>query len=359
MKPRCHYDHDAGWLTPEHARDCADHDCDGCRPCPKTHCAMRGKCASHVEPETGERTCPACIGKVRGHLNAIELLASLNLPDEAEETGVESEAFNLTGPAADPGQWEARRQRMVAGDDGRGWCQWPRHEALDPLDPRHPYTVLGGWDMALRETYGPPTDLLVSVSRAADYLRGLLAGPFPHGEEFEAFDAALADCRAHLEAVIHDSREPEKGAPCPTCAAEHGKGPRLRKRYAAHPGLKPGEVCAKKQRGEECPTCDGEADTWHCPDVASHWFTDHEYRNRIGREHVRHASELTDRDCEARTGVKAATIRKWAERGHVRRRLSGGRRVYVVADVVRHAEGAGALRGDEMRYGVTEGAGEV
>jgi hypothetical protein len=314
---------------------------------------MRGRCPSHVEPETGERTCPRCIGKVRTRLDDIELLASLSLPEEAVEAGVDGEAFNLAGPAADPGQWEARRQRMVASDDGRGWCQWPRHEALDRLDPRHPYTVLAGWDMAMRETYGPPTDLLTSVSRAAAYLRGLLAGPFPHGDEFEDFDRETADCLTHLEAVIHDSREPEKGAPCPTCRAYFVRPPRLRKRYAAHPGLPAGEVCAKKHRGEECVTCDGEADTWHCPDVPGHWWTESDYRNRIGREFVTHAPELPVRELAERCDVPASTIRRWA--ATTNRKVGGewvsippklrpagrsadGRKTYAVADVLRLAE---------------------
>lgn len=315
-KPRCHYDGERGWCTPEHQRDCTDRGCRGCRPCGKTHCAMRGRCPEHVEPASGERTCPRCIGKVRADLAAVEDLYA-TMAEEAEHGGVESEAFVLHGPAADPDQWEARRQRRIGDDAARGWCDYPKHEALR-VDPWHPYTVLGRWDMAMREQYGPPTDLLTSVTRSADYLRGLLAGPFPHGDEFEEFASELARCRAHLETVAHDSRAPEEGRHCPWCIDQRGKGPRLRKRYAAHPGLPPGMRCAAPEG--KCRICGGLEDTWHCPDVPEHWCSERDYRNRVAADYRKHARLLTAADIHAEYGIKPATLRKRAERDPLIRR---------------------------------------
>jgi hypothetical protein len=326
--PKCHYDAELGWVTPEHVRDCDDHGCAGCKPCGKTHCAMRGRCSEHVEAAAGIRTCPRCIGKVRTRLTRIENLYALAdvavelrandsgaLLDEAAESGIDGEAFNLVGPAADPAQWAERRRRVVAADRARGWCDYPRHGALDPDDERHPYAVLGRWDYALREEYGPQTDLFITVSRAADYLRGLLDGPFPHGDEFEDFDRETTACLTHLEAVIHDSRAPEEGRHCPVCIEQFGKGPRLRKRYADHDTT-------------------GASDTWHCLDNSAHWWTESDYRSRVASDYLEYAVALTAADMQAQYRIKPGSLRTWAARGLVRKRGKNdqGLTLYDVAD---------------------------
>lgn len=297
-----------GWLTPEHLRDCDDHACQGCRPCPKTHCAMRGKCSRHVDSAAGIITCPSCIGKTRRDLAVIVDLYAVALPDEAVESGVDSEALNLIGPAALP----------FATDYRQGWCEFPRRQ-----DAQHPYSTLGKWDLALRETYGPATDLRITVSRAADYLTGLLAGTFPHIREFEEFAREVASCRMYLEAVIHDSRTPEKGRPCPRCAevAEDGKGPRLQKRWAA---------------GDDEHTKRGDNDTWHCPDEPAHWWTERDYRDKVEADYEQHAEKLTASAITRVYGVAEGTVRQWAAREKVRKRGTdqAGRMLYDVGDVV-------------------------
>lgn len=332
-KPKCHWGGvDLGWLSPEHLRACTDAGCPGCRPCGKGHCALRGRCAAHVEHAAGIFTCPSCIGSVRADIAAVVELYASAMPVEAYAAGVESEAFNLIGPAASVDQFAARRQY---DDAARGWCEFPPSN-----DPHHPYVVLGGWDMAMREVYGPYTDLFVSVTGAADYLTGLLEGAFPHTREFEEFAHDVARCRTHLEVVAHDSRAPEQGARCPRCADERedGKGPRLRKRYA---------------EGRDEPARAGERDTWHCPDVAAHWWTERDYRNRVEREFVKHAPALPVRELSDRCGVPASTIRRWAARTTRKiddewveippkikpvGRSDDGRKTYAVADVLRLAD---------------------
>lgn len=185
---------DGAWWTREHTPNC-DTDCDGCRPCGDHHCAMRGRCPNHVTPNAGIRTCPSCIGKVRAHIREIVTAHTNELRDEAEAAGINSEAFTLTGPAADNDQYDTRR----------GCCSWPKADA-----DHHPFTLLGYWDLRLRDQYGPETSLLVTVARAGEYLEGLLAGPFPHGDEFEDFAADLRACLTHIGAVLHDSDQGDR-----------------------------------------------------------------------------------------------------------------------------------------------------
>lgn len=111
-------------LTGEHydADYCPGPSCAGCLPCrPKTdhgdpldHCHARAKCNEHVPVD--EPHCARCRGKTRRQLSRIADLTAL-LPVAAVESGrIESEAFNLAGPAANPEAWMwhqvARRKRL-------------------------------------------------------------------------------------------------------------------------------------------------------------------------------------------------------------------------------------------------------
>lgn len=367
--PACTYDTERGWCTREHLRDCAATNCPGCRPCSEDHCEINGRCHQHVNHAAGTYTCPRCIGLTRRQVRKIldqYALVEVDvetrhldlgpLLEQAAESGVDSEAFNLVGPAADPGQWAERRRRLVATYDARGWCDYPKHEGIADDDPHHPYAVLGRWDMKLRESYGPQTDLLVSVSRAVDYLSGPLLDKFAHTHEFEAFAHDVTACLTHLETVLSDSREPEKGAPCPTCRADGRRSPRLVKHYATHPGLKPGQRCTRidchcgDDHTGHCRTCAGHLDTWHCPIVTEHWWSDADYRTRVDVEYVQHATELPVIELAQRTGITASTLRRWAGRTllgivdgesiygpprlKARGRNKDGRRLYRVADAL-------------------------
>jgi hypothetical protein len=271
-----------------------------------------GRCANHVEQAAGIFTCPSCIGKVKRNVRKI-VERYAELPEEIEVKGVDSEALNLHGPAATAEQLQARRRFDIA----RGWCDFPRTLASD--DPHHPYAVLGRWDMAIRESYGPPTDLFVTVSRAADYLTGPVLETFAHTQEFEDFARDVTRCLTHLETVLSDSHEPEKGAPCPTCseqrASEDDRAPRLRKRYGA-------EVSGKD-------------DTWHCPAKPEHWWSDADYRARVDGDYLQHAKALTAGQIHEVYGVKPGALRKAAERDpKLKRGLNGqGRQTYDVAEV--------------------------
>lgn len=320
MKPRCHYDVERGWLTVEHVRDCDDSGCAGCKPCGKSHCGLRGKCPNHVEQHAGVWTCPSCIGKVRKDLRAVVEHYAVTMRDEAIEAGVDSEAFNLLGPAASVDQLDARRK---LADRDRGWCDFP-----PPDDPHHPALVLPRWDLMLREEYGPATDLFATVTSAAAYIEWLMdteksGADFAHTRLFEEFNRDLGKCLRHLESVAHDSRDPEKGAPCPRCAEtnEGGKAPRLLKRYGR--------------------ATDGSADTWHCPTVVEHWWTDVDYRSRVDGDYLEHATALTATQMHEQWKIKPGSLRGWASKGLVAKRgkTQDGLTLYDVVQARQQHEG--------------------
>lgn len=347
--PTCTWDGEH-WTTP------AD------TPCPDDHCAMRGHCPNHVNHAAGLNTCASCIGRTRRHVHAIVTLAAL-LPFDAAVDGLESEAMNLVGPAASPEQYAARRAHLDQRYTTTGLCDWPRLEAYQPTDPHHPFTVLAGIDGELRALgWLGDTDLLPTITSAATAIDTALNGPWPHGDDFADHAARIATCLAHLEAVDHNARTPDQGRPCPTCAAEHGTGPKLVKRHARHPGYRPGQTCPEKAKATEkaerrrgwctlpriiepadCEICDGTLDAWHCPNNPAHAWTDTEYRNRLGTDYIQHADWLRDHDMQQRTGIKAGTVREWASRGHVAKRTHDGRVVYRVTDVQRTAREKGMM----------------
>jgi hypothetical protein len=92
------------------------------------HCTARRTCSNHVGP--GEITCAKCVGRSRMDLRRIVELAPLAMT-QAIAVGVESEAANLAGPAADLRVFEARRSISRAWiythvrQSARDWCEDP------------------------------------------------------------------------------------------------------------------------------------------------------------------------------------------------------------------------------------------
>lgn len=289
---KCHWDSDLGWLSPEHRSGCDERDCRGCRPCGATHCAMRGRCATHLG--TGELTCPGCINHTRKDLLSIEQ-RMVELPEQAEERGVNSEAVNLHGPAnlASP-------------------------LLPTPYDAEHPLLVLGRWDMMLREDYDQPTRLTLTVGRARGFLDGILVRFANDPEQdFELFSREVAGCLTHLETVLDDSRQPERGAPCPRCRDDDPdqRAPRLTKVWA--------------ERAAD--------DKWQCPRIDGHKWGDVDYRNWVDEDYLEHAETLTADNMHRQHHIKPGTLRKWAERDLVAKRGKDGqgRMLYDVAQAVK------------------------
>lgn len=277
-----------------HEPDCADDDCRGCQECPNPHCRVCGR--THAE-----QTCAECVAATRDDLRTIAAMCDA-LPAEVIHRGIESEAMVLLGPVADPEAWGHIDASVRVGRLPAGYI-----DAAD--NDRHALIVLGTWEMVWRDHLDQPTALKATLPRLVDYLDRQLhimaAEPYV---PFEDFARDLRGCRSHLEAVLHDGEQRDTGAPCMTC-----------------------EIPLRREWGK-LVTADG----WRCPRCRE-WRSDEDYRRNVAHLHRKNATHLTDRDCEIRTGVKAGTIRAWAARGELSRRVEGGRFVYAVADVLRRA----------------------
>lgn len=236
---------------------------------PTKHCTARRSCAQHIAPD--ELTCARCLGRVRQNLRRIPDLAAL-MAILAVEQGVNSEAANLAGPAADPEAWSWRK---VAARQGRSW-----HLSLvEDDDEEHPYLVLGRWDMMLREDYNQPSDKPVTVGNAAAYLDRILNRVAQDdGQDFPQFAREIRKCREHLEYVLSVHQAKQRGAPCPDCTKpDEGVGPRLVRVY--------GHWCTD----DDCSKLhylDDIADRWVCPrEPDQHVWTVEDYSKWIEERH--------------------------------------------------------------------------
>jgi hypothetical protein len=245
-----------------HRPDCSDPDCRGCRPCAeKRHCTAARNCAWHVAE--GELTCGRCLSKARMDLRWVEQLAALLLP-AAITDGLGSEAANLSGPSADPEAWSWRKVAALrAGADV---------ELLEDDDEHHPHRVTGTWARMLTEDYGHDMPEQATLTWCVDYLDRTLARVAHDDEQdFPLLARELKKCRQHLEAVLHNDRKPERGAPCPTCR-DAGRIERLRREYA--------HWC----EDEDCERMhfdDDKDDVWRCPHNSAHWWTQQGYADLV------------------------------------------------------------------------------
>lgn len=275
-----------------------------------TECSARASCAREVEPP--EITCPVCLGRTRSNLDKIAYLAT-QMPVEAIYAGINSEAAYLAGPAADPTTWSARRV-YVARTTG------VMQASLEDDDPWHPYSVLTRWQMMIEEDYGLRDTRKMTISGAAAFFArddGRFLHRFANDPEqdFPLFAREVAACLTHLEAVIHDSRVPELGAPCPECSDEAGFADRLVKRYV-----------------DEDPT--GASDRWVCPLDPGHYWSEADYRMRVGANYLAYAAALTADQIRDQYRIAPGTLRRWAAEGKVakRGRDGHGRQMYDVAE---------------------------
>jgi hypothetical protein len=277
--------------TCRYSRDAEDYLTPDGEPCAQPHCRI----CSHVHHDG---TCPECLARIREDMREIARLCG-KLPEETEHRGVNGEAMMLLGPAADP---EALGHVQASIAAGRLPADYLDHATGE----HHPLFVLGTWDMVVRDAleHDDPGER-VTIGSAREYLDRQLTylGGFAY-LPIEDLARDVRTCRAHLEAVLHDGEQRDTGAPCMTC-----------------------NVPLRRVWGRD----EGE-DGWRCP-RCKETSTEAQYRFAVAHLHRKEATELTDRDMEIRTGVKAGTIRVWARRGYVARRLDSGRTLYCVADV--------------------------
>jgi hypothetical protein len=244
-----------------HRTECVDPDCRGCRPCAETrHCTATRNCSWHVAE--GQLTCGRCLTSARRDLTWIGALAALLLP-AAVADGLDSEAANLTGPAANPEAWSWRK---IATSKRLSW------DAVEYDDEHHPHTVTGTWARMLTEDYGHDMPELATLTWCVAYLDRTLAR-VAHDEEqdFPLLARELRKCRQHLEAVLHNDRRGDRGAPCPTCL-DAGNLLRLKREYS--------HWCTDADC-ERMHFADDGADVWRCPREPEHWWTQQGYADLL------------------------------------------------------------------------------
>lgn len=241
---------------------------------PTKHCTARTNCGQHIGPN--DLTCARCIGRTRSDIKRIADLAALMLP-AAIAGGVNSEAANLAAPGAEPAKWAGRRLAM-----SRHLTAWMRlgriteEQATHALaampddDDRHPYNLLGRWDMAIREDYQHPSSKRVTVANAADYLNNQLGRiAQDESQDWPLFAGQIRKCRRHMESVLATLARPERGAPCPACVENGDKAPRLVRKY--------GHWCTDDNCREPQHYTDDSGDTWTCGVNREHRWTHADY----------------------------------------------------------------------------------
>lgn len=307
----CRYVEDQGYLLKAHMPYCKDVACRGCVPCthdnygnPLRHCTARQHCSNHLE--AAERlTCSNCVARTAGHIAEI-VRWSDEVYDEALEEGVDSEAANLAGPAADPirAMWARINANRGVEVEDRAW------EAED----KHPLTVLGGYEMRLREDYSEDYSELppITIDGAATYLQARLNRiAQDETQDWPYLASEIASCHSHLAEVLHLARRPEKGAPCIACE----KAPALVKKYTHH-------------------DLTGDSDRWVCPNPDCRaWWPEVAYRQWVSDDYLDNAETLTAAEMHQVYEIKPSTLRTWADRntGLKRGKNTRGQQTYDVA----------------------------
>jgi hypothetical protein len=227
---------------------------------PTVHCTARRICANHIG--RGEITCARCVGRARAIVRRLVGIAPL-LEVRAIAAGVDSEALNLAGPAADAEAWSWRK---ITAKQGRVW-----HVSLmEEDDDFHPYTVLTRWEFMLREDYDQPRSDPTSVSSAGSYLERILHRMAQDPEQdFPLFAREVRKCLQHVEAVLQNSQAPERGAPCPDCLTD-GRVVKLSREYPHY---------CEDADCERMHYADDSADRWVCP--RGHWRSHEDYQRWI------------------------------------------------------------------------------
>lgn len=290
-------------IVGRHDDDCSRDECAGCQPCIEPHCRICGIAHS-------EGACAECLAEARGNLHEIARMCD-SLPDEVEHRGTDGEAMMLLGPVADP---EARGHLEASIAAGRVPADYL--EAAD--SDQHPLFVLGSWDSVWRDALEHDEAETLTLVGAVDYLDRTMTymGGYEH-VPFEDFARDLRRCVAHLEAVLHDGEQLDRGAPCMKC------GRPLTRTWGAE----------EKADGWECRRCREQS-------------TAAQYQLAVKADYIRQAEWLTDADCVTRIQnertepgdpFSTATIRSWATKGKVEKRRHSERTEYRVSDVLRHA----------------------
>lgn len=234
---------------------------------------------------------------VRTDLREIVRMAD-TLPAEVVHKGIDSEAFALIGPVADPEAFEHRIMSAAMGRIDAGWLEYADGET-------HPLWVLGRSELLIRDLLDiDEPEGRVTVAESAAWLDGRLSTIAAlEDHDWREFARDLGRCRAHMEVVLHDGEQVDQGAPCLSC----------------------GDVrLVRVWEGDEMPWeyRDGSkphanSDGWACPKCHQS-STEAQYRFAVAATLLQKSEKLTAAQLEEGHGVKASTIRKWVERERIK-----------------------------------------
>lgn len=299
-------------VAERHEDGCRNDQCRGCQPCTEPHCRVCNR--THADG-----ACAECLAETRDDLRETARMIG-DLPAEVESRGINGEAMTLLGPVADPEARGHLEASVAAGRVSRDVLEASHLKDCD--DPRctgcagelHPGFVLLSWQMVWRDALDHDEAPDAEIPTAVDYLDKTMAymGTYPH-VPFEDFARDLRRCRSHIEAVLHDGEQVERGAPCPDC------GKTLERHYGSRVA----------------------DDRWTCPSRrCGVSYSTAQYRGWVEEDARNEATVLTAANMALRftsdeTELKASVVRVWGARGLIRKRGrdDNGMTLYDVGDV--------------------------
>lgn len=358
----CHRGEDGRRIVDHrHVRDCNLSGCPGCAPCTEDHCTRCGH--AHLDAQH-PLTCPSCIGQARHDILSIGEAITEAHDQAIARARVTSTAFALAVPAANYEAYTYVRQAARSGalckchtrgetcpetlpDPFGPVCERRRcaHESCRAIrmpracpdaafileetrfDRLNPASVFGSWDLTWRRVIGhdPAPDDVTTWGYATYLLANLTYAAQLDDAGFPDFARDLADCKRWLEDLLRTGKRPDQGETCPSC----GKA-RLVRDW--DPDWREGHDGAP-------------ADMWVCPNAGcAQIYTEADYRARVQGIWLGVAPALPASELATLYRVSEATIRKWAERGKVRKmgHDTARRQLYSREDVIAARETAPA-----------------
>lgn len=305
-------------LNGRHGENCPEGGCPGCQPCPDRHCAVCYR--EHAD----EQTCPSCISRTRGDLNAIVELFAL-LPEQAAEQPRDSPAgatrLNVMGGDA-----------MVMLAPHSAGSQSADKDLESAGDPTPPLLVLATWEDDWRGSFGHDAGPLATIDGTVDYLERNLARAAREHMAFDEFASEVRSVKYRLEAVTGDADPTIVGVSCFDCGGD------LRQEFTDPDPCDHGHAPCGCDQG-------GRRDDWKCA-RCSRAYTDHDYRRAVRQAHAEQDPLRTAPQIAAMHGIDASTLRTWANRGHIKRHKRGTKTHYDVREVRKRAM-LGGLLADE------------
>lgn len=317
---RCHYDAERAIrvLTGRHeASSTACESCAGCQPCTRWHCTVCAR--EHVE----QQTCARCVGRVRADLVSIRELYAL-LPVQA----LARPAAEIPGGLAQVllGPYSEGRAALRLALHDNDWSELDD----DGIGPEPPLLVLASWEDDWRREFDHgAAQHRATVANASGYLQRHLDHAAQRHLAFDEFARDVRRARARLEHARDDADPTVHGVACFDCGSD---------------------LCQTFDEPAPCghdePPCGcdqgGRRDTWQCT-RCGRTYTEHDYRRAVRQAHIEQQPLRSAGEVEAITGVTAATLRQWVQRGKIGQHRDGNRVRYDVTEVRRHAMRGGRL----------------